>query len=66
MAKRRVFSPPQPSGDAETPSSEELRRKKKIIEGILTRRAKRRPLGITTAELVELARKERDLLYGCD
>ncbi len=47
-------------------SAKKLERRRRAIERIMADKARRPPIDITTAELVELARKERDFLYGSD
>jgi hypothetical protein len=44
-------------------SDEEIQRRQELMKRILKRRDKSLPLGMTTAELVRLARREGDKLY---
>jgi hypothetical protein len=46
-----------------TISDEEIQRRKELMKRILKRRNESPPLGMTTAELVKLARREGDKLY---
>src|SRR3990172_4189245 len=46
------------------PTPDDIERRRKIIEEMLATRAKMKPLGISTAELIREARRERDILYG--
>ncbi len=45
------------------PTPEETERRKKLMEETRARRDRRPPLGITTAELVRLARTAREWMY---
>lgn len=45
------------------PTEQEMERRKKIAEEMRRLRASSPPLGITTAELVHLARRARDWMY---
>ena len=45
------------------PTPEEMERRRKIVEEMRARRDRRPPLGMTTAELVRLARTARDWMY---
>ncbi len=46
------------------PTPEDIERRGKIIDAMLAARAKMKPLGMTTAELIREARREREILYG--
>ncbi len=46
-----------------TISDEEIQRRKELMKRILKMRDELPPLGMTTAELVRLARRESDWLY---
>jgi len=48
------------------PTPEETAHRRKIVEEMLKRRAKMKPLGISTVELIRQARAARDWMYEDD